>query len=423
MPKDQSDFFKKLQPWSRIKNDLLAVYLVPYFAKISATRKKTFYVDCFAGKGKFEDGNDGSPFLAIKKRTEALSARKGNPAEIELAFIEKVHASELRKNLADAFPSVEGYSVISGSFESDLAELLRGRTNQNLFLYVDPFGIKSLQFHVFKTLRECGHFRSFEILMNFNSFGFIRAAQSILAKNGTIQDKWDKEAHTRIPTSDAELEPFDSSLKSVEDLNSVANGDYWIDIVRRYANTPLGFKDAEKELAEAYRKELSSVFKYVLKMPIGKKNGSIPEYCMFFMTNHPDGCLIMVDNMMKRADSLRVDVQQGGQLQLFDQDVNNDFVDLERVRSDFRSFVKDELFKDGVVRVFPIDDLKARFFAKYGVVCKPVALNHIFAEMENSGILQVSRSPKQSRAQSGAKRVKSQSFNTKEQSIFVSWKT
>ena len=32
------------------------------------------YVDCFAGKGKFEDGNDGSPLIALKIISECLDS-------------------------------------------------------------------------------------------------------------------------------------------------------------------------------------------------------------------------------------------------------------------------------------------------------------------------------------------------------------
>ena len=34
-------------------------------AKILYTRNPLVYVDCFAGKGKFDDGNPGSPLIAL----------------------------------------------------------------------------------------------------------------------------------------------------------------------------------------------------------------------------------------------------------------------------------------------------------------------------------------------------------------------
>lgn len=71
MSKDNKDFFKKKNEWSEIKDRLLGCYLTPYFQKVLLTRKPIFYVDCFAGKGKFEDGKDGSPLIALRIREEA----------------------------------------------------------------------------------------------------------------------------------------------------------------------------------------------------------------------------------------------------------------------------------------------------------------------------------------------------------------
>ena len=72
MSKNNADFFKVKNPWSVIKDRLLQCYLAPYFQKVLTTNKPIFYVDCFAGKGKFEDGNPGSPLIALKVREECL---------------------------------------------------------------------------------------------------------------------------------------------------------------------------------------------------------------------------------------------------------------------------------------------------------------------------------------------------------------
>lgn len=416
MSKNQRNFFEKLQPWSKIKNDLLSTYLVPYFSKISNTRRKTFYVDCFAGQGRFDDGNDGSPFLAMRIRDEVLRKKLGLHGEIELAFIEKEYGVILNKNLLESFPTHESWSVISGSFESDLATLLQPHHHENLFLYIDPFGIKSLQYSVFQALASCGRFPSVEVLMNFNTFGFIRAARSILSKSDHIPNTWDANGLIERTTAIDELVPFEASLKTIEDLNSVANGNYWIDIVKRNANSPQGFKKAEKEFSTVYRTQLSKLFKYVLKMPIGKKDGSIPEYCMYFMTDHPDGCLLMVDNMMNRSSDLRIEVQHSGQLSLFEQDVENEFVDTEKVQNDFRNFL-DRILLSNEGRFVP--EVKAQFFAENGVVCKPSALNSVLKDMERTGSITVFRDLVATAGVTNNRQRVSTSFDTKKYRILL----
>ena len=54
MSKSQVDFFKKKNEWSEIKDRLLEGYLPQYFQKLLTTHRQIFYVDCFAGKGKFD---------------------------------------------------------------------------------------------------------------------------------------------------------------------------------------------------------------------------------------------------------------------------------------------------------------------------------------------------------------------------------
>ena len=65
MSKKNDDFFKEKKIWSTVKDNLLGYYLQPYFSKILLTGKPIIYIDCFAGKGKFEDGNPGSPIIAL----------------------------------------------------------------------------------------------------------------------------------------------------------------------------------------------------------------------------------------------------------------------------------------------------------------------------------------------------------------------
>jgi len=56
-------FFAQKQPWSTIKDQLLAAYLAPYLAKLSQQGGRILVADCFAGRGSFDDGSQGSPLL------------------------------------------------------------------------------------------------------------------------------------------------------------------------------------------------------------------------------------------------------------------------------------------------------------------------------------------------------------------------
>ena len=106
MSKDNRDFFKQKKIWSEVKDELLGCYLVPYFNKILSMRNPILYVDCFAGKGKFDDGKNGSPLTALDSLDKSIAQyRSAHPCgvtpQICMNFIELNHANDLKVNLAN----------------------------------------------------------------------------------------------------------------------------------------------------------------------------------------------------------------------------------------------------------------------------------------------------------------------------------
>ena len=141
MAKKNNDFFVKKKDWSTVKDELLGCYFKPYVSKILHTYRPLVYVDCFAGKGKFEDGNDGSPLIALKIISECLDSTTVQNPIIETSFIDLNYADDLRENLS-AYPEA---NIVSGKYEDNIKSILRNKSNCNVFLYIDPYGIKALQ--------------------------------------------------------------------------------------------------------------------------------------------------------------------------------------------------------------------------------------------------------------------------------------
>ena len=152
MSKRNDDFFAEKKDWSRVKDKLLGAYLPVYFAKVIHTRKPIVYIDCFAGAGKFtKDNEDGSPRIALKAREMAIAKSTYPTPKIDMYFIEPIYADVLRRNLAD-FSSDDGYGkihVLKDTYENAVPKILSGITDANVFLYVDPFGIKYLGNRIF----------------------------------------------------------------------------------------------------------------------------------------------------------------------------------------------------------------------------------------------------------------------------------
>lgn len=387
MSKDNRDFFKCKCNWSIIKDNLLSCYLKPYFAKLLHTRKPIFYIDCFAGKGLFDDGNFGSPLIAMKVREECCGISRVSDnlfQKIELCFIEKSFYKELEHNIANVKTNYCKPIVIAGSFESDLVSQLAMKRGYNIFIYIDPYGIKFLNFDLFDKLNSyC--FNSIEVLINFNSFGFFREACRCLkveyANDVALTDIEDL----------IEYEPFrvTTDKKSSNLLSSIAGGDYWKDIVLRYRNGDIDGYDAEKELSAQFANRLRNSFKYVLDMPIRIKKANRPKYRMIHACNYLDGCLLMAENILKRNEELYYDVQEKGQLTLFGlEDVNQTSIDKALSDEEFSILMEKAINKiQGECR---LGSFLADFYNDNGVICTK---NKIVDYLNTSEMITVIREP------------------------------
>lgn len=129
-------FFKVKNDWSLIKDKLLGCYLMPYFQKVLATGKTICYVDCFSGKGQFEDGNPGSPIIALQSRDKCLQKTKmriDKSKAIETTFIDLNYAADLRTNLA-SYSNYYGIpNIVSGKYEEKIIDILKNKKGQNVF--------------------------------------------------------------------------------------------------------------------------------------------------------------------------------------------------------------------------------------------------------------------------------------------------
>ncbi len=322
MSKNNHTFFSQKSEWAEIKDRLLASYLEPYLAKILFTKKPLLYIDGFAGKGLFDDGSKGSPLIACEMIEQAKKNTRSGNTEIEAYFIEKKYGYELKKNLQqyDFATALEGrYEELSQGIDS----VGNGR---NIFMYIDPYGVKHLDYDQFLSISR--EFDSAEILLNFNSFGFFRAAcrlNSIDYKDidegleFEEQDPWATQ-----PSSD-----------DVSRLTKIVGGHFWQDIVYQYRNGIIDGYEAEQMITAGFCHNLEQCYKYVLNIPIRLKNSHRPKYRMVHLSNHCDGCLLMYDNMQKRMQDL-FDIQANSQLNLFTINSENQVVEPSFYLSAFR---------------------------------------------------------------------------------------
>lgn len=377
MAKKNDDFFIEKKPWTEVKDQLLGCYLKPYVAKILHTRKPLVYVDCFAGKGKFDDGKQGSPLIALDIMQQGLNSSTMNGhLQIAAAFIDLNYADDLRRNLQD-YPGVK---IVSGAYEDEIDGLLKNKSGCNVFLYIDPYGIKALNCSKFDEFSN-GQFYSIELLINMNSFGFVREGCRVMGN----QFKMDDDAFF---DDLVEYEPtkLDTSDKSVEALNQIAGGDYWKPIIEQYILGKIDGYKAEEYFSEQYCQRLSQTFTYVLNMPIRIKQGQHTKYRMIHATNHPDGCVLMADNICNRWELMK-QLQRGGQLSFFQEAVDNQIIDEGEIQRDVK-----EHFSQ-FYSWTSLNEALAIFFVKYGAICKSGDIAKILRQLERDKRLKVMRNP------------------------------
>jgi len=294
-------FFEKKQPWSKIKDEVLRSYLVPYLAKVSNLRKPIRIADCFAGKGRFDDGEPGSP-LIICDAIESQLSRTDNLAEIKAVFIERDYMDTLRENL----PVRDWVVTLSGDYEQRMEHFIDEyiADQKNLFLYVDPFGIKSIRFSYFRSIRD-KQFKTHELLLNLNAFGFLREGCHWLGL------EMRKESEEPL-----EYEP---DVNSPERMDDIAGGCYWRAIVQDYYSNRLTMKEAEELFVHQYCEQMRTIFDFVVNIPVKAKLQHIPKYRIVFGTNHIDGLLLMVESMYKQWEAFRNE-SRGDDSYLFEMD-------------------------------------------------------------------------------------------------------
>lgn len=288
------DFFARKHEWSELKDTILEAYLSPYLAKISRTGKPVRIADCFAGKGRFDDGKDGSPIII---RNAIMAQLRNTPdASIQGIFIEKKYAAALRRNL----PEGQYVHILEGDYEQRMDHFVRAydARNKNLFLYVAPYGVKSLKMAHFRALAGMP-FHTAEILINFNAHGFLREGCRLM--KGAVLSGEPKE------------EQYEPDVNSPENLDAIAGGHYWRPIVEAYYEKS-DLHAAEDALVAEYTTRLGHVFKYVIQFPMKVGLSHIAKYRMIYGTNHEDGLLLMADNMARRWKEFRERVRPQGLL-------------------------------------------------------------------------------------------------------------
>lgn len=364
------EFFKIKKGWSLQKDEIFDHYLKPYIAKILSTGKPLTIIDCFAGKGRFDDGSTGSPIIIANHIRSVLESDKENK-NIRGLFIESNYSRELETNLR----GYKNCEILHGTFKENIDKILALDSRYNLFLYVDPYGIKCLDFQQFERI-TAKKFSSLEMILNFNYLGFLREGCRLL--------ELDYEAIFSDDQSDDEYELNETN--TIELMNNIAHGEYWQSIIHDRKNKIIDSLKAEELFINEYMKQIKNLFTYVVNIPIRLKRGNIPKYRLIFGSNHPDGMILMADNMSRIWKELK-NVQSVGQKALFEYDFPDTSI---QPGFDLKEGILNVLKKQK--KPISLQELLVELFGNYGIAFSRTEYEGKIRAMEGNQIL-VDRDP------------------------------
>jgi len=275
-------FFKEKRSWSKVKDKIVSDYVSCYLNTVHLLNREIVLVDAFSGPGQFADGTDGSPLLICKALVE-ISKRKGRRVGASCVFADAraAHRAALKANLAD-FIRVGLCGAPLNECSEAIAHAIDTHRNATIFFYLDPFGIRDIEFDLIRQIFERNPSSSTEVLINFNFRTFMR-----------MSGNW---GYDSSATEVAEK----VKGSKVETVNRAMGGDYWQAIV---TDPKLNKLDREDAVIQAYLERLRKLVRYAYAIPVKERaddqmNVPVDElahYHLIFGTRSPKAVEYMND--------------------------------------------------------------------------------------------------------------------------------
>ena len=247
-PDEVDAFFKAKKPWSKVKDAIVGNYIRCYPKTVQHLERQILIVDGFSGPGRFGDDTPGSPLIIC----DSISATDKGRVGIGCLFADTHpgHRAALESALADYIKRGVTKKPYDDCAEA-LTRALEVGTKATLFFYLDPYGIKDLEFDMVKQIFERDPRRSTEVLINFNFRTFMR-----MSGNWGYGDSA-SEVSRKVKAG------------KVDTVNRVMGGDYWQGIV---TDPSLGKIAREDAVVNAYMDRVQRFFPFVYAIPVSERN-------------------------------------------------------------------------------------------------------------------------------------------------------
>ena len=152
MKDTNEDYWSDYDGLQHAKHQLLSKYLDGWFPILSRFHGRVIYIDCHAGRGRHDTGQEGSPIIALERLlTHQLRPKILDSTEIHFVFFENnpKNYNLLRKeidNLGTIPINVRVYTF-QDDYETDLLKIMDSLRQQGQgivpsFAFLDPFNFQ-----------------------------------------------------------------------------------------------------------------------------------------------------------------------------------------------------------------------------------------------------------------------------------------
>ena len=163
-----------IEPHTAAKHELLKHYLGAWFPILASREGRIIFLDGFAGPGIYDDGQPGSPIVALRTLLDHSAFPRYSRCEFIFHFIEKdpSRRDRLRTELRqfDPLPSNVKASTHLGEFQDVIEGVSESLSSRNRRLaptlaFVDPFGVSGVPMELISRFLDSPKCELFLILM------------------------------------------------------------------------------------------------------------------------------------------------------------------------------------------------------------------------------------------------------------------
>jgi three-Cys-motif partner protein len=143
---------------ARVKHEIQRRYLGAWLAILGHTMSPLVLFDGFAGRGRYKNGEAGSPLLFWQRAAEAVKAERPKAVEIDCVELDKQNFAELEGEIAKLSHPQVTIEAHKGEFAVEAirkAEELKARNwTPPVFWTADPFGFRGVPLDVISKLMQ-----------------------------------------------------------------------------------------------------------------------------------------------------------------------------------------------------------------------------------------------------------------------------